>query len=344
MVEALSDEWDLGEWRSWSRALKGKANITLVVETSRGRFALRCSNFRKTQASLDFELALLEHLRSTGYPAPRVVPTRKGEPYTIGADGSYCLVTEWITGAHFDADNPAHLAEAGGALGRFHRTVTGFVAEVAPEPKMDLAQATVQGPLAFDAVRRMAAEIAGPETVAALAPACETLTAAYAEWSARVPPDLARTVIHGSYGGSALLYDGDRLAAVLDFDRVAWNWRTLDLAYSAKSFAREAGSDLPAPTGHRSGGAMLDPSRCRTYVGAYLAEQPLPAAELEALPAVMAAQRLIKVASKAANLVRKHERFGQEGRDVDKLCGVMVKELRFLDWLRERGAELLPTA
>lgn len=344
MVEALSREWDLGQWRSWPRSTKGRANITLVLDTDRGRFALRCSNFRKTQASLDFELALLEHLRSAGYPAPRIVPTRGGDLYTIGADGSFCLITEWIAGSHFEAANPAHLTEAGRALGWFHRAVAGFAAETVPEPKISLSEAAVQGPAALEAVTRLAAEIAGPATRDALASARETLEAAYADLPAQVPPDLTRSVIQGSYGGSALLYDGDRLCAVLDYDRAAWDWRTLDLAYSVKSFARDPNCDLPTPAGHRSGGAMLDPARCQAYLRAYLAEQPLPTAELEAVPAVMAAHRLIKVTNKATNLVRKHERFGQEARDVDKLCGVFVKEIRVIEWLNLRGTELLPAA
>ena len=334
MIEALAAEWDVGEWRTWFRAPRGLANITLVLETDRGRFAVRCSNFRKTQKSLDFELGLLEHLRAVGYPAPRIVPTRAGGLYTIGADGSFCLMTEWISGSHFDPASPAHLAEAGRALGRFHRAVAGFAPETVPEPKLSLADAAVQGPLALDAVVRIAGDLNGPETLPAVASAREALVEAFATVPAAIPPDLARSVIHGSYGGSALLYEGDHLRAVLDYDRAAWDWRSLDLAYSAKSFARE-GSD-------RSGGALLDPARCRAYLRAYLTEHPVPASELQAVPAVMAAQRLIKVAGKARNLVNKHERIGQEARDVDKLGGILGHEVRMIDWLSRRGHELLP--
>jgi Ser/Thr protein kinase RdoA (MazF antagonist) len=336
MVEALAAEWDVGEWRTWFRAPKGLANTTLVLDTDRGRFAVRCSNFRKTQVSLDFELGLLEHLRTVGYPAPRLVPTRSGALYTIGADGSYCLMTEWVTGSHFDPADPAHLIEAGRALGWFHRAVAGFTAERVPDPKLSLADAAVVGPAALDAVARVAAEVAEPSTRAALAEASAALVAAFSTVPARIPADPARSVIHGSYGGSALLFDDDCLAAVLDYDRAAWDWRALDLAYSAKSFARQ-GTD-------RSGGAFLDPVRCRTYLGAYLAEHPLPASELEVVPVVMSAQRLIKVAGKARNLVAKHERLGQEGRDVDKLAGILGHEARMLEWLERRGSELLPDA
>jgi homoserine kinase type II len=309
-------------------------NITLIIGTDKGRFALRCSNFRKSQVSLDFELGLLEHLRGCGYPAPRIVPTRTGDLYTIGADGSYCLISEWIPGGHFDPDNPAHLSEAGRALGWFHRSVNGYAPEQVPEPKLSLAEAAVQGPAALEAVSRVTAEVAGPATGAAVEDARRALVAAFADVPGRLPADLTRSVIHGSYGGSALLYDGDRLAAVLDYDRAAWDWTSLDLAYSAKSFARE-GSD-------RSGGALLDPARCRAYLEAYLRENPLPAADLEALPLAMAAQRLVKVAGKAANLVAKHERIGQEARDVDKLAGILAHEVRMLDWLDRHGDELLP--
>ena len=336
MVEALAAEWDVGEWRTWFRAPKGLANITLVLDTDRGRFAVRCSNFRKTQTSLDFELGLLEHLRSVGYPAPRIVPTRTGELYTTGADGSFCLMTDWISGSHFDPASPVHLAEAGRALGRFHRAVAGFAPETVPEPKLSLADAAAQGPGALDAVVGMAAELNGPETFQVVAAARGSLVEAFAAVPAAIPADLPRSVIHGSYGGSALLYDGDNLRAVLDYDRAAWDWRTLDLAYSTKSFARE-GSD-------RSGGALLDPARCRDYLRAYLAENPLPVTELQAVPAVMAAQRLIKVAGKARNLVNKHERIGQEARDVDKLGGILAHEVRMIAWLDRQGHELLPDA
>ena len=336
MVEALATQWDLGEWHSWTRSEKGRANVTMVIETERGRHALRASNTRKTLDGLEFELGLLEHLRAAGYPAPRVVPTKTGEHYTIGMDGSFCVLTEWITGTHFDPGNAAHLVEAGRWLGRYHRAVADFAPRFSTEVKIRLDEAALDGPAALAAAAEVAAAVCGPSSRRRLAAATDALGAAFDEVHESVPDDLPRCVIQGSYGGSAILFDGDALCAVLDFDRATWEWRTLDLAYSAKSFARDHV--------HGAGHASLDPGRCRTYLSAYLEEQPLPAYELEALPAVMAAQRLIKVAVKAGNLARKHTRLGQGEWDVDKLSSIVEYEAGMLAWLRQRGAELLPAA
>lgn len=337
MVEALSTQWDVGEWRSAKRAEKGRANITLVVETDRGRYALRSSNFRKTEAGLHFELSLLEHLRAVGYPAPRIVPTRSGDLYTAGMDGSFCVMTEWIAGEHFDGANHAHLLEAGRWLGRYHQAVSGFAPRFSTEVKVRFEVAAAEGPNAVAAVAGVAEEVAGPESRKRLAVAIDALAGAFEAIPDAVPAGLAECVIQGSYGGSAVLFDGNDLCAVLDFDRATWEWRTLDLAYSAKSFARDRVD--------RTGGASMDPVCCRAYLEAYLSEQPLPVSELEALPAVMAAQRLIKVAVKAGNLARKHNtRLRQTERDVDKFASVLEHEARMLGWLRQWGTELLPAA
>src|SRR3954452_20533366 len=79
--DALARAYDLGDWLTWQRTPKGSSNVSFFVTTSRGRYVLRRSNSRKSDASLRSEVSLIAYLRRQGYPAPEVVPTRRGEGY-----------------------------------------------------------------------------------------------------------------------------------------------------------------------------------------------------------------------------------------------------------------------
>ncbi|MGH9001278.1 MAG: phosphotransferase [Acidimicrobiia bacterium] len=340
VVEALSVEWGLGPWRSVSRVAKGRTNLTLAVDTDRGRFALRVSHRRKTRAGLDFEVALLEHLRGAGYPAPRVVPTAAGDPYSdAGPEGLFCLVTGWIPGVAYDPRDPSHLAEAGLGLGRYHRAVAGFTARFASEAKARLADAVRTGPADMAAVVALSAGLGDRDGHYRLAAAVEAILPSFAAVPALLPAaGLTEVAIHGSYGRSALLFDGPRLAAALDYDRASWEWRALDIVYALKGFA----SDPDLAPG--SADVRISPERARAFLSAYLGAQPLAADELSAIPAVLRAQRLIRVAGKAAGLLRRHAHTGVPERTgaVAKLAENVEADVRLMEWVADRGHDLLP--
>ena len=55
---------------------------------------------------------------------------------------------------------------------------------------------------------------------------------------AEIYPSLNKLIIHGSFGRSALIFDGERLIGIVDYDRATHEIRAMDLAYTIKAFCR----------------------------------------------------------------------------------------------------------
>jgi homoserine kinase type II len=122
VVEALQATYDVGDWLDWRRAPEGAANQSFFLTTTSGRYVLRYSGLRKSVESMEHEVAVIEHLRAHHYPAPRIIPTRRGAPYARH-DQSLFLLTAFISGRPWDRVSLRHLAAVGRGLGRFHRLV-----------------------------------------------------------------------------------------------------------------------------------------------------------------------------------------------------------------------------
>lgn len=328
-ADEVGRSWDLGSWRGWERTPSGNTNRTYFVTTDRGEFVARISNARKTEGSLAAEVALLEHLRARGVPVPAVVPTRAG-PAWARVGGALCLITERIPGGHADPTVPAHLGEAGRAMARFHRETHDLPEAARPQPASELP-ALAEGPAVLDQLSALAAELLDPAGLDQFRRAADGLRPWFsAVLSSLTGEPLPEALTHGSLGRSAMLFDGERLVALLDFERVAHEPRVLDLAYLLRSMTR-----------NRAERGAFFPARFSALVGAYSAEAPLSPAELARIPTAMQAQGLLRVRSKAVNLLAKHQTVPEEADDVLSLLDKpMELELARIRWLAGHEDEL----
>ncbi|QDP95948.1 phosphotransferase [Microlunatus elymi] len=100
---------------------------------------------------------------------------------------------------------------------------------------------------------------------------------------AELADDQLRQLAHGDFWDNNVLFAGDRLAAVIDFDFMASRWRIDDLALTIYFWLLEPGRGLPDEH---------DQQQARTFVDAYDSgtELPLSRAERLALPLAIARQ------------------------------------------------------
>jgi homoserine kinase type II len=287
-----------------------------------------------------FEVKLLEHLRRAGYPVPRVISTRWGDAFfSLGGTrhGPYVLVTEWIPGRPYESGNPAHLREAGRALARYHQAVGDFSARFRPEGRPVLAALEWNGPSVLATFAGIADPILDAGGRQRLTRACSYLWSQFLrvpEALAGVQATLPQLVIQASFGRSALIYDGDAVAGVVDYDRAGYDLRALDLVYAVNAFAR-----VEDPDSHHAHGG-LDVELCAGLMAAYAELEPLAPAELEALPLVFRAWRLEKVMSTTMKFLRRHEVHGARGGAVEKIVDVAETEADRLRWLEEQELAL----
>ncbi|HLF40169.1 MAG TPA: phosphotransferase [Acidimicrobiia bacterium] len=329
-ADEVGRHWDLGPWQGWERTPSGSTNRSYFVTTDRGEFVARVSNPRKTERSLAAEVALLEHLRARGVPVPAVVATRSGTPWARVGD-AFCLITERVPGGHADPTIPAHLGQAGRTLARFHRETLDLPEFARPEPASELP-ALAEGPAVLDRLEALAAELLDPGGLDRFRRAADGLRPWFGAVLSSLTGDaLPEALTHGSLGRSAMLFDGERLVAVLDFERVAYEPRVLDLAYLLRSMTRNRGER----------GAFFT-ARFGALVGAYGDEDPLSPSERARIPAAMQAQGLLRVRSKAVNLLTKHETVPETAEDVLGLLDKpMELELARIRWLAAHEDELV---
>ena len=331
VVKVLQDVYPVGRWMTWRRTPKGSSNTSFFVTTETGDYVLRRSNERKTLASLECEARLIEYLISAGYPAPALVRPSRGSHVQV--DGRYYLLTSLLPGSHYDPANSAHLLASARALARYHQLVAGLPLPHYRAPTSMVTELGVGGLGALEEFGRLASTMVDNEAMSRLAPSLAVL-AGHAVRVRRaldqIVDDLPTVVVQGSFGRSALLFVGDELSGVIDYDRAGLELRALDLAYTVKALCRAPGNRWIG----------LDEGLVGDFLRAYEEIEEVRTAELDALPLVFQAQRLLKVIKKCQNVVAKHGIVAQEAKDVEKVAAIVDREQARVSWLDHHASQL----
>ena len=335
-VDLLRRVYDIGEWFTWDRTPTGYTNHSFFIATSTGKYVLRRSNMdwkiRKGADAMRFEVRLIDHLRERGYPAPQIIPTREGDRH-FTHQGAFYLMTAFIAGDPYEEGNTAHLLAAGEALGRYHRlvrTLSGPSAASAPilEPRaisaLDKAEHLVAPFLSAGERRHLRNQISYLRSQFASIP--RALAEGY--------PELNKQVIHGSFSETCLIFAGDALAGVLDYDRARYEAVATDLAIAIRSFCHHSRRD-------ERFWIDLDYTRCRDLLAAYQEVNPLPEEELRALPLILRQHLAIKALKRCDNFLWRNSVAPQEEARARKLAKRLEAGAARLQWLEEHSWELV---
>ena len=120
----------------------GNINDTYVVTHESGRFILQRINqnvFRRPKLIMVNLRTILEHITATQpapandrrWELPQIVPTIKGEDWVIDGNGEFWRALTFIEGARTlpKVRDAKHAGEAGYALGRFQREISGLAVQ-----------------------------------------------------------------------------------------------------------------------------------------------------------------------------------------------------------------------
>ena len=236
--------YHLGEFKAAHRIERGFVNENWDVETTQGRYFLKRRHPHLQQphapavasAVIPAQHALMARLRQRGFPAPAVVPTANGETLHVEG-GEFYEVQEYITGEPYDHSRPAHLAEAAVTLGRYHACVQGF----APRALRNLGELYTPATLKANLSKLVEAWSLQPPTSSFQPPTSnlQQLEAHAADLAARFAQHgvLPHVIIHGDYYAGNLLFEGDRIVGVVDYDKARWQARVVELAEALIYFA-----------------------------------------------------------------------------------------------------------
>lgn len=180
----------------------GSINTNYALQCSDGRYFLRYTHVR-SQVELEFEAALLAHLRAGNFPCPTPIPTVEGQPFQPFREGFVSIfpfqLGEELARDQVDAD---HAFRAGETMGRMHQIARSF-ARTRPNP---YGEPVVSGWLAE------LTDVSDAEVRQAL-PILQRALARSREAEA-----LPLGAIHADYFRDNVKWIGDRISAVFDFE------------------------------------------------------------------------------------------------------------------------------
>ena len=222
----------------------GLINQTYAVDGPRGRFILqRLNPIFAPEVNEDID-AVTAHLGARGMSTPTMVRTRDGHLWTRH-DGHTWRAMTFVDGRTFDrAPSPAHAAQAGYLLGRFHDAMADFdhrfKAQRLGVHDTPRHLAHLESTLADHGAHRLADEVT-------------RLSAGVFEAIEQLPAlsGLPERVVHGDPKISNIIFDeDDRAVCMIDLDTVAKMALPLELGDALRSWCNtaDAGEDCASPT------------------------------------------------------------------------------------------------
>ena len=324
VLDEVGAQYDVGHWWDVQRVGSGYR-----IAAEAGEFLVAVSPAGRSDASLRFEVMLLDHLADKAYLAPRLIRTRAGRPWHRSRAGATVLVSEWVTGGAVDADLAQHRRRSVRALAEYHAAVRSFPPRLRADGGPTLFALEQRGPTALEAFVGISGWYLDADGRRSLRSASSYLWRQYI----RLPEllhaggaTLPRLVIHGDFGRSAVILDGGRDGWPVDglagFARARYDIRALDLAAALKTFARVPGG--------------FDLERCADLMAAYDEVDHLSPGEVGALPRILRLERLSRVFRLTSRLEE-----GSPESVIRELVRVVNHEAVHLRWLEEHEAALI---
>jgi Ser/Thr protein kinase RdoA (MazF antagonist) len=235
LADVLS-HYDIGKIRKVMRLVGGsKRAPKIVVTTTKGRFLLK----RRSQSKDDvyrvtFAHAVQAHLAKRYFPIAPLVTTRDEVSTLLQLRGNIYELFKYVGGTRYTGSAEATI-DTGRQLAKFHQYLANFKFEWEPLKASFHDSTTVRGHL------KTVASESSPGADKHLTGTGERLMSLYNASSVRVNQQgydsWQEQVVHGDWHPGNMLFDKDKLVAVLDFDSVKIAPPITDLANSMLQFS-----------------------------------------------------------------------------------------------------------
>ncbi|MCB8962259.1 MAG: phosphotransferase [Ardenticatenales bacterium] len=223
-----------------------------------------------TGRSLQFELAVLDHLDAATLPIVLPTPDQHGERFTAW-ENHYFQLTPYVAHKPWPAPGPARLAllhHLGTEIARLHEAMARFPIEQLPE---NIRRNDLFGEILLRAIPLGKKQLNGPDHER-----FATLTAALEKPLAEIYGQLPNQLIHRDCHAGNFLCRAGQLAGIIDWDQLSLGPRLLDIAYFAVQMIKR----------RLEAGASLDewPAEWAALLAGYRQRAPLTTLEETALP------------------------------------------------------------
>jgi homoserine kinase type II len=215
-VAQLLADYDLGAFRGLRRFTAGSVQTNLLVTTTQGRYVLRHYARNRSFDSARFETRITHYLRGRGYPCPAPLRRWRGGFVGVYREKPYAVFT-FLAGQMVRRPNAIQRAQIVRKAAELHLLTRGY-RPAGLEARWNYNVAFVR-------------EQATSRARAAGAPGAE-LKRRWIEQELDklvLPPNLPQGVCHVDLNVSNVLFEGDTLVGVLDFDDANLTYLTFDL-------------------------------------------------------------------------------------------------------------------
>ena len=258
LVLFLAD-YAVGDLRKKTPILEGVENSNYRLETTRGQFILTLFEKRVRKEDLPFFMALMTHLAAKSMPVAAPVTDKAGQAVKTLA-GKPAALIRFIPGAPQMSPDEKHCAALGETLADWHLNIGDF-------------SWSRTNPLSLSGWRELAeacrngADGRAPGLAAYID---EELKFVSLHW----PEDLPAGVVHTDLFPDNVLFEGARIAGLIDFYFSANDFFAYDLAVCVNAWCfDEARTFIPA--------------NAAALIGAYRQRRRLSVAEIAAFPVLL---------------------------------------------------------
>ncbi len=309
-LEQLGDDYNLGRILSVSGIAHGSVNSNYLVETAKGRFLLRVDEV-KTEGEVKREIDLLAFLRKHAFPCPHPLQDRTGRAWRE-CGGKCASLYRYNEGRIVVAERlrPSQLETIGRTLGELHVIGKGY-------------KKGIDNRFSFERIADLYLSVRG-RLPTYFRKIMRTLEDEVDYLTRYLEGKLPKGVIHGDLFADNLLFRGEKLTAVLDFEAACRGKFIFDIATAVNALC------------FVNGQYSLD--RFRYVMQGYESVRTLSLAEWDAFP------NELRYSSLRFTITRLHDFFLHPldgNRRVNKDFREFFDRLRILRREREGGMEAL---
>lgn len=222
-LNKILSQYNLGEIFQ-TKILPTSGSTMVLVESKQGKFILRLAPkkqpmFRDREEILA-EIELREHLYANGVPVPEVIGS------AIKFNGQHGYLRKFVEGKAFLRPDLKEVEQAGAMLGKIHVTTKGYKTKNKRKHTWDLQKMREY----FPGNKRLILKSKLKEKKKFVELFEQELCAI------KFPPNLPQGMLHEDFGKRHVLWEENKIQAIIDFDRSYYGTLLLDLGQALRGW------------------------------------------------------------------------------------------------------------